>query len=254
MDIGFLLFIAFPFFVLWAVSSIFKDTDKSTKPTEPLSQKPYHAEKSWRPVTKSSYTPTQYKGSCWVIDGDTIVIDGTHIRLAGIDAPEIDRPYGQNSKSAMIKITKGQTITAVLTGDSSFERVVADCFLPDGRNIAAELVKEGWALDWPLYSGGKFRHLEPVGIRKKLFEKNMLVTGKHPPEYKTVGSLLKNNIAVRAHCFTCDLTLEVAPEMLKAAYGDDFRLVGKLGSCRRVGCDGKAIFQAETDGSFTPLL
>ena len=82
----------------------------------------------------------------------------------------------------------------------------------------------------------------------------MLVTGKHPPEHKTVGSLLKNNIAVRAHCFACDLTLEVAPEMLEAAYGDDFRLVGKLGSCRRVGCDGKAIFQAETDEGFAPLL
>ena len=203
---------------------------------------------------KHSAHYTNYKGKCWVIDGDTIVINKTHIRLAGIDAPEIDRPYGQNSKSAMIEITKGHVITANPTGNSSYDRVVADCFLPDGRNIAAELVKEGWALDWPRYSEGKFRHLEPIGIRKKLFEKNKLVTGKLPPELQTVGSLLQNKIALRAHCFTCNLTLEVAPEMLKATHGNDFRLIGKLETCPRVGCDGKTIFQAQTDDSFKPLL
>ena len=38
------------------------------------------------------------KGRCWVIDGDTIVINKTHIRLSGIDAPEMDQPYGKNAK------------------------------------------------------------------------------------------------------------------------------------------------------------
>lgn len=37
---------------------------------------------------------TVLKGQCWVIDGDTIVINNTHIRLAGIDAPELDHPWG----------------------------------------------------------------------------------------------------------------------------------------------------------------
>src|SRR5262245_35629980 len=30
-------------------------------------------------------------GKAWVIDGDTVVISGTHIRLEGIDAPEADQ-------------------------------------------------------------------------------------------------------------------------------------------------------------------
>lgn len=34
------------------------------------------------------------KGLCHVSDGDTIVIKNTHIRLAGIDAPELDQPLG----------------------------------------------------------------------------------------------------------------------------------------------------------------
>jgi len=31
---------------------------------------------------------TAILGKAWVIDGDTVVISGTHIRLEGIDAPE----------------------------------------------------------------------------------------------------------------------------------------------------------------------
>ena len=31
-------------------------------------------------------------GNAWVIDGDTIEISGTRIRLEGIDAPELDQP------------------------------------------------------------------------------------------------------------------------------------------------------------------
>jgi micrococcal nuclease len=35
---------------------------------------------------------TVLRGRCWVIDGDTIVIDNVRLRLAGIDAPELDHP------------------------------------------------------------------------------------------------------------------------------------------------------------------
>ena len=34
---------------------------------------------------------TPITGKAWVIDGDTIVISDTHIRLEGIDAPESDQ-------------------------------------------------------------------------------------------------------------------------------------------------------------------
>ncbi len=49
-------------------------------------------------------------GRAWVIDGDTIDIGGTRIRLAGIDAPELDHPYGKNAKWALINLCKGQKI------------------------------------------------------------------------------------------------------------------------------------------------
>ena len=114
-------------------------------------------------------TETVVRGRCWVIDGDTIVINKIHLRLAGIDAPELDHPWGQQSKWALVQLCKGQTVTARIRPEVSFDRVVAECFLPDGRDLAAELVRSGLALDWPKFSGGKYRHLEPEDVRRKLW-------------------------------------------------------------------------------------
>lgn len=110
----------------------------------------------------------QLKGKCHVIDGDTLVIKGTKIRLAGIDAPELDQPWGQQARWAMVEICKGRLITAKLNGEKTYDRLVAICYLPDGRDIGAELIKQGLALDWREYSGGRYRHLEPRGVRNKL--------------------------------------------------------------------------------------
>jgi endonuclease YncB( thermonuclease family) len=108
------------------------------------------------------------EGHAHVIDGDTIVVKKIKIRLAGIDAPELDRPWGQRSKWEMVRICKGHVIRVELTGDTSYDRLVGTCYLPDGTDIGAEIVKVGLALDGGYYSEGKYRHLEPSGIRRKL--------------------------------------------------------------------------------------
>ena len=43
------------------------------------------------------------------------------------------------------------------------------CYLSDGRDLSAEMVKLGLALDWPKFSGGKYRELETSDARTKLF-------------------------------------------------------------------------------------
>ena len=111
--------------------------------------------------------PTTVTGKCYVIDGDTIQIGKVRLRLAGIDAPELEHPWGKKAKWELVKLCKGQTITAELEPSISYDRVVATCLLPDGRDLSAEMVKVGLALDWPKFSGGKYSHLEPEGVRKK---------------------------------------------------------------------------------------
>ncbi|GGX55377.1 hypothetical protein GCM10007385_24900 [Tateyamaria omphalii] len=102
-------------------------------------------------------------------DGDTIVINKMQIRLFGIDAPELDHPYGQKAKWAMVKLCKGHTVRAEVTEEDQYGRTVAHCTLPDGRDLSAEMVKLGLAIDWPKFSGGKYKTMEQSGVRRKLW-------------------------------------------------------------------------------------
>ncbi len=103
-----------------------------------------------------------------IIDGDTLVVGNVKLRIAGIDAPELDQPFGQKAKWEMVALCKGQTVTVDLNGETSHDRFVGTCYLPDGRDLAAEIVKMGLALDWALFSGGKYRRYEPQGARRRL--------------------------------------------------------------------------------------
>ena len=110
---------------------------------------------------------TTLTGKCYVVDGDTIRIGKVSLRLAGIDAPELEHPWGKKAKWELVQLCKGQSITAEIEPEQSYDRLVATCFLPDGRDLSAEMVRLGMALDWPKFSGGKYAHLEPIGVRKK---------------------------------------------------------------------------------------
>jgi len=120
-------------------------------------------------------------GRAYVVDGDTLVIAGYNIRLAGIDAPEMDHPYGKNAKWHLVNLTKGQPIRAVFHGEQSYAREVATCYLHDGRDLSAEMVAAGLAIDWPKFSGGKYRHLEPPDARKRMWRADARQKGKWTP-------------------------------------------------------------------------
>lgn len=68
----------------------------------------------------------------------------------------------------MVVICRDHIVTAELDGERSFDCLVATCHLPDGRDIGAELVKQGLALDLAEFSRGKYREFEPAGARQKL--------------------------------------------------------------------------------------
>lgn len=109
------------------------------------------------------------KGRAYIIDGDSLVINKTQIRLFGVDAPEINHPYGQKAKWAMVSLCKGQTIRAEILQEDAHGRTVAKCFLEDGRDLSDEMVKLGMAIDWPKFSGGIYRSLELPDGRRKLW-------------------------------------------------------------------------------------
>lgn len=93
-------------------------------------------------------------GPARVIDGDTLEVAGTRIRLGGIDAPEMaetctdargaDWPCGRWATEATVALFEGVALRCEDLGARSYNRIVGRCYL-DGRDIAHDLIGLGIA-------------------------------------------------------------------------------------------------------------
>lgn len=108
-------------------------------------------------------------GQASVIDGDTIEIHGSRIRLWGIDAPESsqlcrndDSNLYQCGRSAATAIAGllwaiKRPVSCTPVDRDRYGRTVAMCSLgTPGPDLGQWLVANGHALDWPKYSKGKY--------------------------------------------------------------------------------------------------
>jgi endonuclease YncB( thermonuclease family) len=101
-------------------------------------------------------------GYARVIDGDTIDVAGTRIRLHGIDAPEstqicvIDsRPYrcGERATLALGDLVRGHTVRCDSMGLDRYRRTLARCRLTENNlDIEGWLVRQGFAVAFRRYS------------------------------------------------------------------------------------------------------
>lgn len=142
-----------------------KSHRNKTSHKKPNTKTPAFDSASSKPSTRTNVL----YGPAYVIDGDTITIKKTQIRLFGIDAPEMNHPYGKKAKWAMFALCKGKRVRAEITSIDAHGRTVAKCYLEDGRDLSAEMVKQGLAIDWPKFSGGVYASLEVKDVRKKLW-------------------------------------------------------------------------------------
>lgn len=153
-------------FAIWFTTRSPQGDDPSAPPrTAPQKThlRPFDARTAQRPAR------VMLRGRAYVVDGDTLVIDKTQIRLFGIDAPELDHPYGKKAKWALLDLCKGRTIHAEVICEDAHGRTVAKCLLGDGRDLSAEMVKAGLAIDWPKFSGGVYRTHEVPDARKRMW-------------------------------------------------------------------------------------
>ena len=67
------------------------------------------------------------------------------IALKGIDCPELSQPYGNKAKQVTQAYVGTREVVVRGIQRNRQGQIVADIFLPDGRNIAHELIKEGLA-------------------------------------------------------------------------------------------------------------
>jgi micrococcal nuclease len=108
-------------------------------------------------------------GPAFVWDGDTIYIANQPIRLAGIDAEELDEPHGIAARDHLRSLAQGWTVSCKWEG-YSYKRKVGVCYM-GFVNLNERMVEDGYALDCAHYSNGKYRSLEPAGIRLRLTQK-----------------------------------------------------------------------------------
>ena len=148
------------------------ETSTDEKSLQPV-YRPFDASHRKAVVTRRTIT-----GSAYIVDGDTLVIQKIQIRLFGVDAPEMNHPYGKRAKWALVTLCKGHSIRAEVVAEDDHGRLVARCYLQDGRDLSAEMVKLGMAIDWKKYSGGIYRALEVPDARKKLWLADARQKGK----------------------------------------------------------------------------
>ena len=95
-------------------------------------------------------------GRARVLDGDSLEISGARIRLEGIDAPELKQTCvdpkgqmwscGQTAAQELRSYVGGRELTCARHGVDRYNRILATCSVPDGSDLNAWIIKQGWAV------------------------------------------------------------------------------------------------------------
>jgi endonuclease YncB( thermonuclease family) len=95
--------------------------------------------------------PHVISGPNRVLDGDTVVVGETHVRLKGVDAAERGTELGEFAREIMIEIVNGSELTCQLTGEKTHKRDVGYCFTTEGVDINRAIIEQGVALACPRF-------------------------------------------------------------------------------------------------------
>lgn len=105
-------------------------------------------------------------GTASVVDGDTLRLDGTRIRLSGIDAPESKAfctvkatgarvACGRRAGDMLRSLADGRSLGCVAEGEDRYGRTLATCYVSQkGKRVDLNglMVRRGWALAYRRYS------------------------------------------------------------------------------------------------------
>ena len=116
-------------------------------------------------VMSAALADDDLTGQASIIDGDTLEIHGTRIRLWGVDAPEssqlcrgedsLQYRCGAQSANDLDAFIARRPVSCLPISLDRYGRTVATCFV-GGVDLGDWLVRNGLALDWPEYSKRKY--------------------------------------------------------------------------------------------------
>jgi endonuclease YncB( thermonuclease family) len=104
--------------------------------------------------------PTRLVGSASAADGDSLRLDGTRVRLLGLDAPELDQlcwypdgsawPCGRAAHAALAERVAAAQTTCIGSREDRYGRLLARCTTA-GDDLGAALVGAGLAIATDAY-------------------------------------------------------------------------------------------------------
>ena len=98
-----------------------------------------------------SYTPLE---NIRVVDGDTIRAEAKgreiKIRLVEIDAPEINQPFGAQSKNFLNRLLYEKEVTLIAQGEDRYGRTLGEIYA-NGESANALMIKSGFAWVYDRY-------------------------------------------------------------------------------------------------------
>ncbi len=109
----------------------------------------------------SAAPAARVSGEVAVVDGDSLAMGAERLRIHGIDAPELaqtcernGRRYacGEAAREALATILGDGAVDCEQLDTDQFRRRIVRCRDGRGRDIGAELVRQGWALAFTRFS------------------------------------------------------------------------------------------------------
>lgn len=93
-----------------------------------------------------------------IIDGDTLYLEGvsTRIRLWGVDAPERDENGFEKANETLTALVAGRVLACEQVDTDPYARIVARCFIDDGRDLSAAMISSGAAREYLRFTGGYY--------------------------------------------------------------------------------------------------
>ncbi|MGI9410106.1 MAG: thermonuclease family protein [Hyphomicrobiaceae bacterium] len=96
-----------------------------------------------------------------VVDGDSLEFAGVHVRLEGIDAPELGQrcrhrrsrawPAGRAAQNALRSMIAGRAVRCRAVGRGKYGRILGNCSIAD-LELNSEMVRRGFAWAFTRYS------------------------------------------------------------------------------------------------------
>lgn len=90
-------------------------------------------------------TLTPFSGKVYVIDGDTIEVKRTRVRLFGMDAPELSQDGGRKARSYLIRLAGGKPVRVEPVVTDCYGRIVARVWM-ETIDLSDRIVRDGFAV------------------------------------------------------------------------------------------------------------